>query len=70
MFATKALRQAAQHAERTPMIKFIGKRSIPCEFSFLAKRRSSLPPSPGPSGVHLSQTLLAPKHGFSKFKQS
>jgi hypothetical protein len=30
MFATKALRAAAQHAERTPLIKFIGKRSIPC----------------------------------------
>jgi hypothetical protein len=32
MFATKALRQAsaAAHAERTPMIKFLGKRTIPC----------------------------------------
>jgi len=30
MFATKVLRQAsAAHAERTPLIKFIGKRSIP-----------------------------------------
>jgi len=31
MFATKVLRQAAgaAHAERTPMIKFIGKRSTP-----------------------------------------
>ncbi|TVY68751.1 hypothetical protein LSUE1_G006381 [Lachnellula suecica] len=31
MFATKALRQAsaAAHAERTPLIKFLGKRSIP-----------------------------------------
>jgi hypothetical protein len=30
--ATKALRQAAgaAHAERTPMIKFLGKRTIPC----------------------------------------
>lgn len=33
MFATRALRQAAAHAERTPMIKFIGPRSIPCMFS-------------------------------------
>lgn len=31
MFATRALRQAAAHAERTPLIKFIGPRSIPCE---------------------------------------
>ncbi|KAK5651575.1 hypothetical protein OQA88_11848 [Cercophora sp. LCS_1] len=29
MFATRALRQAAQHAERTPSIRFIGKRTIP-----------------------------------------
>ncbi len=29
MLATKALRQAAQHAERTPLIKFIGKRTAP-----------------------------------------
>ena len=29
MFATKALRQAAQHAERTPSIRFIGKRTLP-----------------------------------------
>ncbi|KAK4210980.1 hypothetical protein QBC37DRAFT_442388 [Rhypophila decipiens] len=29
MFATRALRQAAHHAERVPSIKFIGKRTIP-----------------------------------------
>jgi small subunit ribosomal protein YMR-31 len=29
MFATRVLRQAAQHAERTPSIKFIGKRTVP-----------------------------------------
>ncbi|PQE17323.1 hypothetical protein CJF31_00005727 [Rutstroemia sp. NJR-2017a BVV2] len=38
MFATKVLRQAsaaAAHHERTPMIKFLGKRSIPCMFCLL-----------------------------------
>ncbi|KAK1526773.1 hypothetical protein CPAR01_13301 [Colletotrichum paranaense] len=30
MFATRVLRQAAAHAERTPSIKFLGRRSIPC----------------------------------------
>lgn len=30
MLATRALRQAAAHAERVPSIKFIGKRSVPC----------------------------------------
>lgn len=29
MYATRVLRQAAQHAERTPSIKFLGKRTIP-----------------------------------------
>ncbi|OTB04070.1 hypothetical protein M426DRAFT_23187 [Hypoxylon sp. CI-4A] len=29
MLATRVLRQAAVHAERTPMIRFIGKRTIP-----------------------------------------
>ncbi|KAK0724437.1 hypothetical protein B0H67DRAFT_567965 [Lasiosphaeris hirsuta] len=29
MFTTRVLRQAAQHAERTPSIKFLGKRTIP-----------------------------------------
>lgn len=30
MFTTKVLRQAGQAAERTPSIKFLGKRTIPC----------------------------------------
>ncbi|KAI1389211.1 uncharacterized protein F4822DRAFT_272887 [Hypoxylon trugodes] len=29
MYATRVLRQAAAHAERTPLIRFIGKRSVP-----------------------------------------
>ncbi|KAI0179932.1 hypothetical protein GGR52DRAFT_529037 [Hypoxylon sp. FL1284] len=29
MFATRVLRQAAAQAERTPLIRFVGKRSIP-----------------------------------------
>ncbi|KAB5583410.1 hypothetical protein GE09DRAFT_1078795 [Coniochaeta sp. 2T2.1] len=29
MFTTRILRQAAQHAERTPSIKFLGKRTVP-----------------------------------------
>lgn len=32
MFTTKALRQAAQHAERIPSIRFLGKRTIPGMF--------------------------------------
>ncbi|KAJ9133786.1 hypothetical protein NKR19_g8904 [Coniochaeta hoffmannii] len=29
MFTTRVLRQAAQHAERTPSIRFLGKRTVP-----------------------------------------
>ncbi|KAH7320268.1 hypothetical protein B0I35DRAFT_478528 [Stachybotrys elegans] len=29
MYATRVLRQAAAHAERTPLIKFLGPRTIP-----------------------------------------
>lgn len=32
MYATRALRQAAVHAERTPLIRFIGKRNVPGMF--------------------------------------
>ena len=34
MYATRVVRQAAHAAERTPLIKFIGRRSIPGEFFF------------------------------------
>lgn len=30
--ATRTLRQAAVHTERTPLIRFLGPRSIPCKF--------------------------------------
>lgn len=31
MYATRVLRQAAVHAERTPLIRFLGPRAIPCK---------------------------------------
>lgn len=40
--ATRALRQAAAHAERQPMIKFLGPRSIPCTFQWLLLLLSGL----------------------------
>ncbi|KAK4245988.1 hypothetical protein C7999DRAFT_33618 [Corynascus novoguineensis] len=50
MFATKVLRQAAAHAERTPSIRFIGKRTIPASIDHSPKPHpasptGSLPPS-------------------------
>ncbi|KIH94264.1 hypothetical protein SPBR_06247 [Sporothrix brasiliensis 5110] len=47
MFATRVLRQAAAHAERAPLIKFIGKRSVP------ASPSDSLP-ADFASGTHTS----------------
>lgn len=62
MFATKALRSAAAHAERVPSIKFIGKRSIPCTSSSLP-----LPPlhdhnSNKASTSHPEPLLVAPRN--------
>lgn len=47
MFATRILRQAAQHAERTPSIKFLGKRTVP----------SSVDHSPHPHPASPTHTL-------------
>lgn len=42
MFATRVLRQAAQHAERLPSIKFAGRRTIPSEFLYSCSLLSTL----------------------------
>jgi len=43
MFTTRALRQAAAHAERTPMIKFLGPRSIPSSLDHTPKPHPESP---------------------------
>ncbi|KAG6016995.1 hypothetical protein E4U54_008651 [Claviceps lovelessii] len=43
MFATRCLRQAAAHAERTPMIKFLGPRSIPASIDHTPKPHPASP---------------------------
>ncbi|KJZ72012.1 hypothetical protein HIM_08573 [Hirsutella minnesotensis 3608] len=43
MFATRALRRAAAHAERTPMIKFLGPRSIPSSIDHSPKPHPASP---------------------------
>ncbi|GAO15038.1 uncharacterized protein UV8b_00438 [Ustilaginoidea virens] len=43
MLATRALRQAAAHAERTPLIKFIGQRSIPSSLDHSPKPHPASP---------------------------
>ncbi|KAL2177298.1 uncharacterized protein P884DRAFT_200146 [Thermothelomyces heterothallicus CBS 202.75] len=43
MFATRIFRQAAAHAERTPSIKFIGKRTIPASIDHTPKPHPASP---------------------------
>ncbi|KAG5972855.1 hypothetical protein E4U58_005996 [Claviceps cyperi] len=43
MFATRSLRQAAAHAERTPLIKFIGPRTIPSSIDHTPKPHPASP---------------------------
>ncbi|PFH62420.1 hypothetical protein XA68_13646 [Ophiocordyceps unilateralis] len=43
MFATRVLRQAAVHADRTPMIKFLGPRSIPSSVDHTPKPHPASP---------------------------
>ncbi|KAK3377386.1 hypothetical protein B0T24DRAFT_648915 [Lasiosphaeria ovina] len=63
MFTTRVLRQAAQHAERTPSIKFIGKRTIPASIDHT--------PQPHPeSPTHsLPASFTQPSHStFSSYR--
>ncbi|KAM3567007.1 hypothetical protein ARSEF4850_000041 [Beauveria asiatica] len=50
MFTTRALRQAAAHAERQPMIKFIGPRSIPPSIDHSSKPHPASPSGKLPDG--------------------
>ncbi|KAJ3495892.1 hypothetical protein NLG97_g3062 [Lecanicillium saksenae] len=50
MFTTRALRQAAAHAERQPMIKFIGPRSIPSSIDHSPKPHPASPSGKLPEG--------------------
>jgi small subunit ribosomal protein YMR-31 len=43
MFTTRALRQAAAHAERTPLIRFIGPRTIPASVDHTPKPHPASP---------------------------
>ncbi|KAI9898207.1 hypothetical protein N3K66_006567 [Trichothecium roseum] len=58
MYATRALRQAAAHAERTPMIRFLGPRSIPSSIDHTPKPHPASPsgklPEAFTSGSHAS----------------
>ena len=55
MFASKVLRQAAAHAERTPSIRFIGKRTVPCMCAFSGWCWGLA----GVSGMGITDTIIA-----------
>ncbi|ERS99200.1 uncharacterized protein SPSK_04618 [Sporothrix schenckii 1099-18] len=58
MFATRVLRQVAAHAERAPLIKFIGKRSVPASIDHTPQPHPASPsdslPADFTSGTHTS----------------
>lgn len=49
MLTSKVLRQAAQHAERTPSIKFLGKRTVPTSIDHSPQPHPASPSSSLPS---------------------
>ncbi|KAI1768892.1 hypothetical protein GGR53DRAFT_476240 [Hypoxylon sp. FL1150] len=50
MFATRVLRQAAAQAERTPLIRFIGKRSVPENVDYTPQPHPASPTGSLPAG--------------------
>lgn len=56
MFTTKALRQAAQAVERTPSIKFIGKRTIPAAVDHAPQPHPASPTNSLPSSFQQRST--------------
>ncbi|RDW60771.1 hypothetical protein BP6252_12154 [Coleophoma cylindrospora] len=65
MFATKVLRAsaAAAHAERTPMIKFLGKRSVPTNIDHTPHVHPASPTKELPKDFTSSST------SFSSYRQ-
>ncbi|KLU86917.1 hypothetical protein MAPG_05924 [Magnaporthiopsis poae ATCC 64411] len=61
MFATKVLRQAAAHAERQPLIKFIGKRTIPASIDHT--------PQPHPASPNNQTPASFASSSFSKYRE-
>jgi len=65
MFATKVLRAA--HAERTPMIKFIGKRTIPSSVDHTPRAHPASPSHELPAEFTSSAAKSSPT--FSSYRQ-
>ncbi|KAL8378083.1 hypothetical protein RB595_008674 [Gaeumannomyces hyphopodioides] len=65
MFATKVLRQAAAHAERQPLIKFIGKRTIPASIDHTPQPHPASPTNQTPA-IFAQNTSSS---SFSKYRE-
>ncbi|OAA33700.1 Ribosomal protein YMR-31, mitochondrial [Moelleriella libera RCEF 2490] len=70
MFASRALRRAAAHAERTPLIKFIGPRSIPSSVDHTPKPHPASPSGKLPESFSAyGQSDAATRHNsFSSYR--
>ncbi|KAJ4165508.1 hypothetical protein LMH87_007138 [Akanthomyces muscarius] len=69
MFTTRALRQAAAHAERQPMIKFIGPRSIPSSVDHSPKPHPASPSGKLPESFAAAADGSSSRHAsFSSYR--
>ncbi|KFH44353.1 hypothetical protein ACRE_049030 [Hapsidospora chrysogenum ATCC 11550] len=68
MFATRTLRQAAAHAERTPMIKFLGPRTIPASVDHTPKPHPASPTGKLPEGFTSSAAAASRHSTFSSYR--
>jgi small subunit ribosomal protein YMR-31 len=59
MYATRVLRQAAQHAERTPSIRFLGKRTIPVSVDHTPQPHPASPTHSLPESFKSSHTSFS-----------
>ncbi|KAH6971833.1 hypothetical protein BKA56DRAFT_677897 [Ilyonectria sp. MPI-CAGE-AT-0026] len=68
--ATRALRQAAVHAERTPLIKFLGPRTIPANLDHSAKPHPASPTGSLPENfTHYGDGSASSRHtSFSSYR--
>ncbi|KAI1409946.1 hypothetical protein F5Y13DRAFT_168647 [Hypoxylon sp. FL1857] len=68
MYATRVLRQAAAHAERTPLIRFIGKRHIPEHVDHTPQPHPASPTGALPAGFGSGQNGGNSHASFSSYR--
>ncbi|KAI2632593.1 hypothetical protein GGS26DRAFT_591033 [Hypomontagnella submonticulosa] len=68
MYATRALRQAAVHAERTPLIRFIGKRNVPEQVDHTPQPHPASPTGALPAGFGSGQNGGNSHTSFSSYR--